>query len=166
MGNGTNRKMKLKTRLETFQTRVKLDMRLQQRQKEVSRLKSSKSATGQQKPIIPFEVTDHILLVGEGNFSFAKALLSHPDLHELPASNITATSNDSESLCAQKYPDSIDIIQFLRSEGVHLYFEIDATAIERCAAFRGLKWNRVVWNYPHSGMSSNFIPYCSNICID
>lgn len=47
-----------------------------------------------QKMTVPFAVTDSILLIGEGNFSFAHALVYDPphQLEHFPPVNLTATA--------------------------------------------------------------------------
>jgi 25S rRNA (uracil2634-N3)-methyltransferase len=79
-----------------------------------------------------------VLLVGEGNFSFALALLrlrnQQPgvDRGELPSgANLTATGFDSESTVLQKYPDAVDILRELDEAHVRVLHEVDATDIQR-----------------------------------
>ncbi|KAK9376836.1 uncharacterized protein V1513DRAFT_374578 [Lipomyces chichibuensis] len=56
--------------------------------------------------------TDDILLVGEGDFSFTKALLLPP--HSFTPDRITATAFDSRDDLHKKYPDSAEpILKFL-----------------------------------------------------
>ncbi|KAG9084539.1 hypothetical protein FRC07_013613, partial [Ceratobasidium sp. 392] len=81
--------------------------------------------------IIPFNPEDKILLVGEGNFSFAHSLLNHPSIPHLPPSNITATAYDSESECLSKYPDASSHISALRTAGATVLFNVDATQLEK-----------------------------------
>ena len=102
---------------------------------------------------IPFSTTDNILLIGEGNFSFARALVySSPEILQfLPPSNVTATAYDTEEQCCSKYPDAAEIIAALREKGVELVFSVDATKLDKCAPLRGRKFDRVVWNFPHAG---------------
>lgn len=135
----------------------------------------SKSATIQNKPTVPFRPTDRILLVGEGDFSFAHALVFDPPpsqpssststpapLSFLPPSYVTATAHDSEESCYQKYPRAREIVRALREKGVHVVFEVDATKLEKLEKRLGgggrtrmragkRKWDRVVWNFPHAG---------------
>jgi 25S rRNA (uracil2634-N3)-methyltransferase len=107
-----------------------------------------------QRVTIPFRPTDKILLIGEGNFSFARALACCPpvDLKYLPAKNITATSYDSEEECVAKYSDANTILSELRAKGVEVLFNVDATKLEKCTALKGRKWDRIVWNFPHAGI--------------
>ena len=104
---------------------------------------------------VPFKPTDRILLIGEGNFSFARALTCSPPpaLEFLPPSNIVATAYDTEEECCSKYPEAIDIISSLRKKGVEILFSVDATKLDKCVPLRGRKFDRIVWNFPHAGMS-------------
>jgi len=105
------------------------------------------------RPTIPFRATDNILLIGEGNFSFARALVrdAPAELEHLPPKNITATAYDTEEECYEKYPEAAEIVQDLRAAGVEVLFGVDATQLSRVAAFKGKKWDRIVWNFPHAG---------------
>ena len=105
---------------------------------------------------IPFRTTDTILLVGEGNFSFAAALFKHPALEHLPSSNITATAYDTEEDCINKYPDAKENIDFLKERGAQVLFGVDATALEKCKSLKGKRFDRVVWNFPHAGKFPSF----------
>ncbi|KAJ6523542.1 hypothetical protein B0H19DRAFT_648072 [Mycena capillaripes] len=105
------------------------------------------------RPTIPFRATDKILLIGEGNFSFARALVRDApgELEHLPPKNITATAYDTEEECYEKYPEAVEIVQGLRTAGVEVLFGIDATQLSKVATFKGKKWDRIVWNFPHAG---------------
>ncbi|KIK63103.1 hypothetical protein GYMLUDRAFT_41416 [Collybiopsis luxurians FD-317 M1] len=110
------------------------------------------------RPTVPFSPEDTILLIGEGNFSFARALarpsssrteLAH--LAHLPAKNITTTAYDSEEEVYAKYAEAKDIVASLREWGVEVLFGVDATKLEWTAALKGRRWNKIVWNFPHAG---------------
>jgi 25S rRNA (uracil2634-N3)-methyltransferase len=122
-----------------------------------AKFKAKEKAPTNQKPTIPFSSTDAILLIGEGNFSFARALAFHPPsgsgLEHLPPRNITATAYDSEEECYAKYPEAKDIVESLRERGVEVLFNVDATKLEKTPGFKRRKWDRVVWNFPHAGES-------------
>ncbi|KAK7465315.1 hypothetical protein VKT23_005294 [Stygiomarasmius scandens] len=128
-------------------------------QPEASSASTSKSAhTGSyttRRPTIPFRPTDTILLIGEGNFSFARALVLNPPtnsgLEHLPPRNVTATAYDTEEECFGKYPDAEEIVKELREKGVEVRFGVDATKLERVNGFKGRKWDRIIWNFPHAG---------------
>ncbi|EJC98661.1 uncharacterized protein FOMMEDRAFT_143085 [Fomitiporia mediterranea MF3/22] len=152
------KKTKLKAALSSHQARLAKNLKAKKqlaagsKPKDLSSgTKDKRRPTNKKRPTNPFQPTDTILLIGEGNFSFAQALLSHPDLQYLPAKNVTATAYDSEQKCYDKYPESHRIVSDLRNRGVELLFSVDATALEKCKALRGKRWNRVVWNFPHAG---------------
>lgn len=110
-----------------------------------------------------------VLLVGEGNFSFALALLrlrnQQPgvDRGELPSgANLTATGFDSESTVLQKYPDAADILRELDEAHVRVLHEVDATDIQRRVRIGSGKkgtgppdfakqFDRIIFNFPHVG---------------
>jgi 25S rRNA (uracil2634-N3)-methyltransferase len=116
-------------------------------------LPGKKPAVPLRNPIIPFKASDRILLIGEGNFSFSRALIDHPprDLDALPPENITATAYDTEEECYNKYPESSSIVTFLRDRGVEVVFGVDGTRLGRHLALKGRYWDRIVWNFPHAG---------------
>lgn len=107
------------------------------------------------KPTVPFKPTDKILLIGEGNFSFARALVtdSPPEITHMPPGNITATTYDSEEDCYSKYTDAQEIVEGLRDKGVKVLFGVDGTRLDRAAGIKGKKFDRIVFNFPHAGMS-------------
>jgi len=101
----------------------------------------------------PFGASDRILLIGEGNFSFAVALVQHPPapLDHLPPANITATALDTEEECHIKYPDAEQNVRVLREKGTRVLFGVDATRLEKTSALKGEVFDRIVWNFPHAG---------------
>lgn len=104
-------------------------------------------------PTIPFKPTDKILLIGEGNFSFARALIIDPpsSLEHLVPANVTATSYDSEEGCFSKYPDAQAIVDTIRQRGAEVLFGIDGTKLQKQPVLKGMRWDRIVWNFPHAG---------------
>lgn len=122
---------------------------------------------GKARDIVPFAATDRILLVGEGNFSFARALVQRTVLPTrtappyvtrvlLSPGSVTATAYDSEEECYEKYPDAHEIVRELREKGAEVVFGVDATKLDKHPALKGRRWDRVVWNFPHAGASSLF----------
>ncbi len=102
---------------------------------------------------IPFKASDSILLIGEGNLSFAVALLQHPPapLDHLPPANIVATTLDAEEECYTKYPGAEQNVRVLREKGARVLFGVDATRLEKTSALKGKVFDRIVWNFPHAG---------------
>ncbi|KAJ6623047.1 hypothetical protein B0H10DRAFT_2162570 [Mycena sp. CBHHK59/15] len=158
----------LKAALQSQQSRLKLKQKASQAA-QTAELKAKKNATGPKgksskgkgkeaalpprRPTIPFCATDRILLIGEGNFSFARALIKDApaELEHLSPNNITATAYDTEHECYEKYPEAEDIVEELRAAGVEVLFAVDATQLSKVAALKGKKWDRIVWNFPHAG---------------
>lgn len=104
-----------------------------------------------QAPTIPFDSTDRILLVGEGDFSFSHSLLVHHG-----CASLLATSYDSHNTMSTKYPQAASHIQVLEAEeGCKVLYDIDATKLGRGGArAKEIKkggFDRVVFNFPHVG---------------
>jgi 25S rRNA (uracil2634-N3)-methyltransferase len=113
-----------------------------------------------QKHEVPFGTYDHILLVGEGDFSFTKSLVE-----EHGCANVTATSFDSEPEVVSKYPSFESTRTALQSltPPVPLHHSIDATKL---SAYKQLKcsreetndeddvisgWDTIAFMFPHVG---------------
>ena len=156
----------LKNALSQQQDRLRKKAKAQEAAQVHEKTKSAK-AKGKEKatssitsrPIVPFKTTDTILLLGEGNFSFAAALLKHPALEHLPPASVIATAYDSQEECSSKYPDAKASIEYLKARGAEVLFGVDATALEKCKPLKGRNFDRIVWNFPHAGAYKWFIPY-------
>ncbi|KAI5303493.1 GDP-mannose transporter into the lumen of the Golgi [Ascosphaera pollenicola] len=64
------------------------------------------------QPIIPFHKSDRILLVGEGDFSFAKSLVEHHGCQR-----VLATCFDKEDVLYEKYPQTREYVEHIFSIG-------------------------------------------------
>jgi len=151
---GGKKKSSLQTALLNQQSRLKQKAQIAQATKSNEKTKAAKKQTGKTRAVtIPFAPTDKILLIGEGNFSFAYALTINPpsQLQHLPPQSVTATAYDSEEECLAKYPDAQEKIGALRARGVNVLFGVDATKLEKVSQLKGKRWDKVVWNFPHSG---------------
>ncbi|KAH7886226.1 hypothetical protein F5I97DRAFT_1809615 [Phlebopus sp. FC_14] len=157
MGHG--KRASLKATLQSQQSRLRLKQRAAHAA-EVAELKGKRKSHGARKakaparqPTVPFKPTDKILLIGEGNFSFTRALLIEPPsaLEHLPPANVTATSYDSEEQCYAKYPGAQEIIQVIKGRGAEVIFGVDATKLQKHTVLKGRRWDRIVWNFPHAG---------------
>ncbi len=153
-------KTSLKKALLSTQARLEKKKKAQnaathQQAKEASGKRSKGTAKGQnpRRSTIPFKVSDKILLIGEGNLSFAVALLQHAPapLDHLPPPNIVATTLDTEEECYAKYPDAEQNVRLLRDKGSQVLFGVDATRLEKSSALKGKTFDRIVWNFPHAG---------------
>ncbi|KAG2350950.1 hypothetical protein BDR05DRAFT_54645 [Suillus weaverae] len=152
---GHKKKTSLKATLQSQQTRLR-NKEKAAHAAEAAELKTKHKGKGKApalRPIIPFTSTDKILLIGEGNFSFAHALVIDPplSLEHLPPSNITATAYDSEEECYDKYLDARSKVEVLRERGAVVLFGVDGTKLEKCNALKGRRFDRVMFNFPHAG---------------
>jgi 25S rRNA (uracil2634-N3)-methyltransferase len=155
-----SKKVSLKAALSSAQTRLKkkkqaedaATLAFKHRAKGVGGKPTAKTANPR-RSTIPFSGSDSILLIGEGNFSFAVALLQHPPtpLEHLPSANVVATAYDTEEECYSKYPDAEQNVRVLREKGAQVLFSVDATKLERTPALKGRAFDRIVWNFPHAG---------------
>lgn len=109
-----------------------------------------------QKHVPPFNEFDHILLVGEGDFSFTHSLV-----HEHGCANVTATSFDSEQEVHDKYPNFKDVHAQLTAltPPVPLHHSIDATKLSTYKHLRCQRddqdeeqgWDTICFQFPHTG---------------
>lgn len=118
-----------------------------------------------QKHEVPFGEYEHILLVGEGDFSFTRSLAM-----EHGCANVTATSFDSESEVREKYPDFESIHDELAelSPPVPFYHSIDA---KKLSSYKHLQctreddeddegkdgWDTICFMFPHTGGLSTHV---------
>jgi 25S rRNA (uracil2634-N3)-methyltransferase len=94
-----------------------------------------------------YSQTHRILLLGEGDFSFAAALA----LLWGDASFMVATAFDDEAATLSKYATASDNIETLRSLGASVAFGVDATRLDAAAAVvRQAKkgFDRIIFNFP------------------
>ncbi|KAK7538977.1 hypothetical protein IWX49DRAFT_599668 [Phyllosticta citricarpa] len=123
-------------------------------------------------PTIPFDPNERILLIGEGDFSFARSLVSHHGCADL-----LATCYDSAEALGAKYPQARDNVAYIEGEGMRVAYGVDATnlakskEVKRGGVTEGLagveggarsddvarargKWDRIVFMFPHTGGKS------------
>ncbi|XP_007245291.2 ferredoxin-fold anticodon-binding domain-containing protein 1 [Astyanax mexicanus] len=90
-----------------------------------------------------------VLLVGEGNFSFAAALCDSLD----PGVRVTATclQPEAEALSRENTQNNI---QHLRDQGATVLFEVDCTHLKEHEVIRHHLYDCIVFNFPHCGRKS------------
>ncbi|ANB14066.1 Bmt5p [Sugiyamaella lignohabitans] len=142
--------------------REKAEERRKEKQKHVkakaSGIKKQKDVTSEETTMttkrywIPFERQNKVLLIGEGDYSFAYSMLRQ-DL----VCFLTATSLDSEQQLLVKYPSTVRLhLDYLReSAKAETFFEIDGTMLEKSKPLRQNigRYDMCVFNFPHLGNS-------------
>lgn len=87
-----------------------------------------------------------VLLVGEGNFSFACALCEVRGSGE----GIYATGFDGEATLKRKYPDALEMRGKVEEMGGTTLLTVDATKLHKVREFRDA-FRIISWNFPHLG---------------
>lgn len=94
-----------------------------------------------------FASGERILLIGEGNFSFACQLCEHLQ----DGRGIFATAFDGEASLNRKYSDAAAARKNIEEKfGGTTLVGVDATRIHRVKEFRNA-FSKIVWNFPHMG---------------
>lgn len=89
----------------------------------------------------------HILLIGEGDFSFSLALANA----FWSAENMVSTSLDSKEEVLQFYISARVTLSNLESLGALILHGVDATRMEKHYMIRKMKFHRIIFNFPHAG---------------
>lgn len=87
-----------------------------------------------------------VLLVGEGNFSFARALCRGLE----GKAEVFATAFDGESVLGKKYPDAAECRAEVERLGGTALVGVDATRLHEVREFRSA-FRVIAWNFPHIG---------------
>lgn len=95
---------------------------------------------------------ERILLVGEGNFTFARALCKHVGVEkDSSTSGVYASCLDSEAELRQKYPDAATCRKEIEETlGGTCLLGVDGTRLHKVKEFRGA-FRKIVFNFPHVG---------------
>ncbi len=91
----------------------------------------------------PWQALGDVLLVGEGNLSFAKTLLKMPAAH---ITHMIATTFESE----KNLPDgATKNVQIIKCNGAQIMHNVDATHLEK--HFRSKKFDTIIFQFPNVG---------------
>ncbi|KAJ2158216.1 Meiotic nuclear division protein 1 [Coemansia sp. RSA 552] len=138
--------------LQTQQAKAQRDARQrriqhQEQQQQQQQGKKPAPSKHKRKPYFPYATHHTILLVGEGNFSFARSVAERLE----SGANMVATAYDSESVARDKYSDLEDHLSVFRDLGGTVLFGVDGTALDGCSLIRGRRFSHIVFNFPHVG---------------
>ena len=105
-------------------------------------------SSGKTEPTIPFDPDDRILLVGEGDFSFAKSIVEHHG-----CCDVTATSLDAKDALFDKYKPQVEQhVQYLEDEGQNVLHNVDGTKLgSNKMLSQARSFDRILFNFPHVG---------------
>ncbi|KAK6886676.1 25S rRNA (uridine(2634)-N(3))-methyltransferase [Candida tropicalis] len=143
-------------------------MKTPKKSKQNNKLHGNK---GISKGLMPFLNEDKVLLIGEGDFTFAKSLILQ---NYLIPENLIATSFDSYEELILKYPNVDEVLKELKEFGVKIIHQVDATNLpltlkliqnsKQKKANKKLKLfdedtnrnsndglNYIMFNFPHTG---------------
>ena len=142
----------------------KLASQLQlEREKRDAQRKQAKKKAAARSPYKPHHT---LLLIGEGNFSFARSLIHAPPsagFTPLPGCQVTATCYDSFAVAREKYVDAQDNIDALRAAGARVWDNVDASQLHtdnthlpsqpaaHCPVSPPSHYDFVIFNFPHTG---------------
>jgi 25S rRNA (uracil2634-N3)-methyltransferase len=105
-------------------------------------------------PTIPFQPEDRILLIGEGDFSFAKSIVN-----EHGCCDVTATCLDSKEELFEKYkPQGEEHVAYLEEEGQTVLYGVNAMKLDKSKTLKKSlsdgQFDVVMFNFPHVGGKS------------
>ncbi|KAF5185807.1 hypothetical protein FRX31_024606 [Thalictrum thalictroides] len=88
-----------------------------------------------------------ILLVGEGDFSFSTCLARAFG----SATNMVATSLDNRAMVIVKHPTAKANLETLENLQCTIFHEVDAHTMSTHPLLKTMKFDRIVFNFPHAG---------------
>ncbi|PQE28124.1 hypothetical protein CJF30_00010222 [Rutstroemia sp. NJR-2017a BBW] len=105
-------------------------------------------------PTIPFSPRDTILLIGDGDLSFASSLISHHKTQHLTAT----VYEDSLTTLREKYPHVDENIKVIEEGGGVIKYGVDATKMKPWTTGKNGRgegvMDRIFFNFPHVGGKS------------
>ncbi|XP_002523255.3 uncharacterized protein At4g26485 [Ricinus communis] len=105
-------------------------------------------AKAEEKWIKHYSSSHKILLVGEGDFSFAACLAKAFG----SASNMVATSLDSKGELIIKYSRAEMHLKELQDLGCRIIHKVDASTMSQYSLLAHTTFDRIVFNFPHASL--------------
>lgn len=120
-------------------------------QKQIAKCKQAqpvkKKKKGNYRYKLQVEAEEKILLVGEGNFSFALSLAE--SIHR--ADNLVVTTFDSVEIAKEKYSEvEANALALEEMEGSVLY-NVNAMNLAATPELKSKTFNKIIFNFPHVG---------------
>ena len=106
---------------------------------------SSGAAAGN---VTTYSQDQKILVVGDGDFSFSQGLVRHLKGR---GSGLTLTSYDSAQQVLGKYKTAKSNIEKVKAAGATVLHGVDGTNLKKSFSVDGGKFDRIIFNFPHSG---------------
>ncbi|GKV50497.1 hypothetical protein SLEP1_g57200 [Rubroshorea leprosula] len=101
----------------------------------------------EEKWVTHYSSKHQILLVGEGDFSYSSSLASSSG----SASNVCATSLDSENDVINNYKNGKSNLEILKKRDATILHGVDATKMKNHDDLKKCRFDRIIFNFPHSG---------------
>ncbi|KAE8677254.1 putative Late embryoproteinsis abundant hydroxyproline-rich glycoprotein family [Hibiscus syriacus] len=117
----------------------------------VENLEERQLVLAPEKWIRHYSSSQRMLLVGEGDFSFSVCLARAFG----SATNMVATSLDSRGFLLRNYKKAMANIYELRTRGCMVLHGIDATEMANHCYLGAIKFDRIIYNFPHAGFCSD-----------
>jgi hypothetical protein len=99
-----------------------------------------------------------LLVLGDGNYSYSRALEQTLESNRISYDLLCLTSYDSKEDLFIKYPESNSILNLLqRNSKIQIHYSVDATRSLRYLMADGPLFDSVIFNFPHIGIENSQI---------
>ncbi|OUC42319.1 hypothetical protein D917_00314 [Trichinella nativa] len=116
-------------------------------------------------PFMQLLLCKRILILGDGNLTFSKALIAAQTEENYSSLRLISTVYETEEQWLTRFSESADsnIINHLRNRGVEVLFAVDGTRLQETLLPRvSVPFDCVIMNFPHTGGKTN-LKYCRHL---